>query len=80
MDLRRRNSLQTGAEGPGQGPSKVEAETGAEDRHGRENRPKRSAGGPKGPPGAHLGAKTWQQLDQPVVKALQDATEATQRG
>ena len=48
--------------------------------HGRENRPKRSAGGPKGPPGAHLGAKTWQQLDQPVVKAHLVSTEGTQRG
>ena len=47
---------------------------------GRTSHERGNRNGQGGPPRAHLGAKTWQQLDQPVVKAQEEATEATQMG
>ena len=47
---------------------------------GRTSHERGNRNGQGGPPRAHLGAKTWQHLDQPVVKAHHVATEGTQRG
>ena len=49
-----------------------------EDRHGHENGPERSAGGPKGSPAEHYWPKPWQRRDQPGIKAQHSGRDGAQ--